>query len=214
VFSPPPGYEDMLGDAATAEFSEQFDYIKVPEVGSLKARRPLPNAIATLAMAANSGLTNAERTDYLILFISDHLAEGEMERVYVEMMVGEASSDSVEKIARALATWGTARPYIAVVTLAVMTAHHWRTIRLKMVQSGVRDPMRLPTMHILLDATETAVLEAMSTGSDGEMKRTMFLHKLYSPLSDPSAPAEIAAPPGFDDDDTEDAFDAFAAAAR
>lgn len=214
MFEPPPGYEDMLGDAATAEFSDQFDYLLVPEVGSLKARRPLPNAIATLAMASNSGLTDSSRSDYLVLFISNHLAEGELERIYVDMMLGEASIDSIEKIARALATWGTARPYIAVISLAVMTAHHWRTMRLKMVQAGVRDPMSLPTMHILLDATEAAILEGMSTGSDGEMKRTMFLNKLYSPLSDPTAPREIAAPVGFTDDDTEDAFDAFAAAAR
>ena len=98
------------------------------------------------------------------------------------------------------------------VTLAVMTAHHWRTIRLKLVQSGVHDPMRLPTMHILLDTTEAAVLEAMSGDRDSDMKRTMFLDKLYSPLSDPAAPA--GPPPGFTDDDTEAAFDAFASAAR
>lgn len=109
---------------------------------------------------------------------------------------------------------GHRAPYIAVITLAVMTAHHWRTIRLKLVQSGVHDPMSLRSMHMLLDATEGAILEAMSGDRDSEMKRTMFLDKLYSPLSDPSSATATERPRGFTDDDTEDAFDAFAAAAR
>ena len=32
-----------------------------------------------------------------------------------------------------------------------MTAHHWRTVRLKMALAGISDPMALPTAHMLLD---------------------------------------------------------------
>ena len=212
MFDPPPGYDDMIGDAANAPFAAQYEPVLVPEVGVLTARRPMPRAAAGLAMAANSALTDTARADYLVLFVNDHVHPDEMERVYFAMMSDEAPANSIELIARKLATWGTARPYLAVVTLAVMTAHHWRTIRLKLVQSGVHDPMTLPTMHILLDTTEAAVLEGMSGDRDSERKRTMFLDRLYSPLADPTAPA--APPPGFSDDDTEDAFDAFASAAR
>lgn len=212
MFDPPPGYDDMLGDAETSAYSERYEPLVVPDVGVVTARRPRPNAVAALAMSASPTLPDSTRTDYLVLFVRNHLHPDELERVYVAMMIGDAPSNSIDRIARAIATWGTARPYIAVITLAVMTAHHWRTIRLKLVQSGVHDPMALPTMHIILDTTEGAVLEAMSGDRDSEMKRTLFLDKLYSPLADPAAPSD--APRGFTDDDTEDAFDAFAAAAR
>jgi len=212
MFDPPPGYLDLIGDAETAPYSERFEPLVVPEVGVLTARRPMPSGLADLAMAANPEVADTERADYLIQFIQRHLHGDELERVYVAMMAGEAPVDSVERIARAIATWGTARPYLAVVTLAVMTAHHWRTIRTKLVQSGVADVMRLPTAHILLDTTEAAVLEAMSGERDSELQRKAFIDKLYSPLSDPGAPA--GPPRGFTAEDTEDSFDAFAAAAR
>lgn len=202
----------MLGDAATAPSSDRYEPLLVPEVGAVTARRPMPNAVAALAMAANSAITDNDRTDYLVLFVRNHLYADELERIYVAMMDGDAPTNSIDLIARAITTWGTARPYIAVITLAAMTAHHWRTIRLKLVQSGVHDPMRLPTMHILLDTTEAAVLEAMSGDRDSAMKRTMFIDRLYSPLVDKATASEQ--PRGFTDDDTEDAFDAFAAAAR
>lgn len=109
---------------------------------------------------------------------------------------------------------GHCPPYLAVISLAVMTAHHWRTIRLKLVQSGVHDPMGLRTMHVVLDATEAAILEAMSADRDGDMKRTLFLDKLYSPLLDPDVDKATVQPRGFTDEDVESSFDAFAAAAR
>ena len=88
-----------------------------------------------------------------------------------------------------------------------------------MLQAGITHPMGMPTMHMLLDATEAAVLEAMSLegGNDAEMKRTLFLDKLYSPLADPGGVNDEgyeATPAGFTDEDVEASFDAFAAAAR
>lgn len=214
MFDPPPGYDDMVGDSETAPFSDRYDPLIVPDLGVVTARRPMPGGAAALAMSANPAIPGPVRADYLVLFVRNHLHPDELERVYVAMMTGEAPVNSIELLARAIATWGTARPYLAVVTLAVMTAHHWRTIRLKLVQSGVHAPMSLPTMHILFDATEAAVLEAMASSGDRDrdMKRTVFIDRLYSPLADPTASDEP--PQGFTDDDTEDAFDAFAAAAR
>ena len=212
MFDPPPGYLDLIGDAETAPFSERFEPLVVAEVGVLTARRPMPSGLADLAMAANPEVADVDRSDYLVRFAQDHLHDGELERVYVAMMAGDAPADSIERIARAIATWGTARPYLAVVTLAVMLAHHWRVIRVTLVKAGVHDPMSLKSMHVLLDTVESAVLEAMSGDRDSETRRRVFLDRLYSPLSDPHAPA--GPPPGFSDDDTEAAFDAFAAAAR
>lgn len=110
MFDPPPGYDDMLGDSETAPSSDRFDWLDVPQVGTVKARRPMPNAIAALAMAGNAQIDEQARSDYLVLFVRNHLSDDELERVYVEMMTGEVPADSLERIAKAVATWGTARP--------------------------------------------------------------------------------------------------------
>ena len=110
MFDPPPGYDDILGDAETAPSSDRFDPLEVPGVGTFQARRPLPNATAALAMAANSQIESSSRSDYLVLFVRNHLGEGELERIYHDMIAGDAPPDSIERIARAVATWGTARP--------------------------------------------------------------------------------------------------------
>jgi hypothetical protein len=102
-------------------------------------------------------------------------------------------------------------PYTAVITLAVLTAFHWRAIRGKLILAGIMDPMALTSMHALLDVTETSITESYSTAED----RTAFFDKLYAPeigreLNDDGYTPK---PSGFDDDDVEASFDAFASAA-
>ncbi len=108
-------------------------------------------------------------------------------------------------------------PYIAVITLAVMTAHHWRTIRTKLLLAGIADPMGLRSMHMLLDTTESTIMESMSSSreKDAEFKRDQFVDRLYSPANDVSnlnGEGYVAAPAGFEPENVEAAFDAFAAA--
>jgi hypothetical protein len=110
MYDPPPGYADMEGDAHTAPYSQQFDDLNVDGVGVVKARRPMPNAVHNLSMAANSDLDTSTRVDYVVLFVRNHLAPGELERMYHGMITGDTPADSIERIARAVATWGTARP--------------------------------------------------------------------------------------------------------
>lgn len=101
-----------------------------------------------------------------------------------------------------------------------MTAQHWRTLRLKLIQSGVANPMALPTAHILLDMTEAVILESMVSEDRDEDKRQreQFMSALYRV---PAKPGEgkpdgwIEPPPGFEDDEAnEAAFDAFLQAVR
>lgn len=101
-----------------------------------------------------------------------------------------------------------------------MTAQYWRTIRLKVMQAGVGDPMKLPTMHVLLDLAESLIMESFQSDDPAEDKRDrqQFLDALYKPpvrkrseLPDGWRPP----PPGFDDVDAmESTFDAFTSAAR
>lgn len=112
---------------------------------------------------------------------------------------------------------GHSPPYIAVITLCVMTAHHWRTVRLKLLQAGIPDPMGLPNMHHALDVTEMAILEGIANqgAKDAEFKRSQFLDRLYSPVVDATLNGDkyTAQPHGFSAEEVESAFDAFASAA-
>ena len=95
----------------------------------------------------------------------------------------------------------------------MLTAHHWRTLRTKLTLAGIGDPMGLPSMHALLDLTESALVESMSATADpdeGKAKVTEFMDKLYAPPVEPEkAAAGYKAPPSWwDEDDSDDAFDA------
>ncbi len=73
--------------------------------------------------------------------------------------------------------------------------------------------MNLPSMHSLLDLTESALEESMSAAAnpeEGQAKVTEFRDKLYAPPIEPEkAKAGYVAPPSWwDEDDSEAAFDA------
>lgn len=217
MFAPPPGYEDMLADAEESIYSSAWVSLDVPRIGTVKARRPMPAAAARLAMAANPKEGHARQTEHLMKFVADHVTIEDIERVYFAMMMDDAPADSIERLARAVATWGTARPYAAVVSLAVMTAYHWRTIRQKLLMAGIQDAMNLSSMHALLDVAETMAVESASNDDDPRNAVSGLYRRLYATTPDLAAvngEDYRPVPPGFDPDDVEDAFDAFARAAR
>lgn len=110
---------------------------------------------------------------------------------------------------------GHSPPYVAVITLSVMTAHHWRPVRTKLLLAGIADPMGLRNMHMLLDTVESMILESMSMSGekDAEFKRSQFIDQLYSPANDVGlSDGKAAIPAGFSPDEVDSAFDAFAAA--
>lgn len=100
----------MLGDAEDGPSSTRYSWIEVPDVGRVRARKPMPNAIPAMAMAANAKIDAQAQTDYVVLFVRNHLDEGELERIYYEMITGDMPRDALTLIAREIATWGTARP--------------------------------------------------------------------------------------------------------
>lgn len=121
MFSPPPGYDDCEADAErfdealtdVAEFNKarRFHEIDVPGIGTINARRPLPNAIPALAGAANAKITAQSRLDYLDIFIQNHLAPGEFEALLARMMTeDDMPADTMLRVSRAIATNGTPRP--------------------------------------------------------------------------------------------------------
>lgn len=186
-------------------------------IGAVQAVRPGAAGIATLAMSSNPDASPQERLNYLVRFVADHIDPADLERIYFDMMVGSLASDAVERIARALATWGTARPYVAVVTLTAITGHHWRMIRQKLLAGGVLDPLSLPSMHVLLDVTEELMVESVSSSRDPERELASLYRRLYGPSVEADALNEDgtpAVPVGFKPEEVEESFDAFARAAR
>lgn len=116
MYEPPPGYDDCEadGDAAPTPPGHPYHPIEVDGVGMIHARRPLPNAIPALAGAANAKVTDRSRTDYLTLFIQNHLAPGEFEELLVRMTDFDTPlpDDTMLRVSRAIATAGTARPTV------------------------------------------------------------------------------------------------------
>lgn len=220
MFPPPPGYVDMLSDAEDYVPDGRWRDLDVPKIGVIPARKPRPAAAAWLAMSAKSDGGPQERVDYLVRFVQCHVDPATMIEIYPRAALGEIPENAVERIARSLSTWGTARPYVAVISLCVMTAHHWRTIRGKLLDSGIADPLtQIPTLHPLLDRTEALLAESAANGEHGEQELHTLYRNLYGPtpaaarLNDDDS-ATPAIPAGFDPEDVEDAFDAFALAAR
>lgn len=212
MVDPPPGYVDLLADAAHAPHPGDPALLEVPDVGEVLARRARPASIAALAMAANPDLTMQERQGHLAGFVAEHLAAGEYERLTVEMIDGDLPDDTFFLVGRAIATQGTARPYVAVISLALQTAVVWREIRRRIHAGGIVDPMGLPSMHAVLDVTERALLESMG-GDEG--KRAKFYEALYAPDGSALNGAGYSGPPpGFSPEEVEATFDAFTALMR
>lgn len=109
--TPPPGFEDMLGDAETAPLSVgNYHDLLVEEVGIVSCRKPMPNAAANLAMASRADVTEGTRAEHLNRFVRSHLNLGEANRLLNGMMVDDLPADTFTKVAIALSEWGTARP--------------------------------------------------------------------------------------------------------
>jgi hypothetical protein len=116
LYDPPPGYDDCESDGEDAPTPPGHPYhpLDVDGVGTVHARKPLPNAIPNLAGAANAKVSNASRVDYLTVFVRNHLADGEHEALLARMMDpdDDLPEDAVLRVSRAIATAGTARPTV------------------------------------------------------------------------------------------------------
>ena len=186
----------MVGDAELAADRPPHPVtaLTVDGVGAVQARRPQPAAIVALASAADPDLPDDQRNRHLLHgFLLAHLGPGEYERLLADMM-GENGlpPDTIRRVTAAVAEWGTARPYQTSIDLAVVAARHWRTIRTRLLGSGIADPMRsLPTMHAVFD-----VAEGLLTPES--------LQRIYRP-------GKAQRPPGFTAAEIDASLDAFAA---
>lgn len=71
---------------------------------------------------------------------------------------------------------GTARPWKATVGLCRTVTAQWSTIRGRLIDKGIPDPLRaLPSLTALLDVVEIMILDSMEKDED----RQRFLRDLY-----------------------------------
>ncbi|WP_243858113.1 hypothetical protein [Mycobacterium sp. DL440] len=185
MWEPPPSFGDMLGDAElAAPWAGDYTPLAVPEVGTVLARRPRPDAIPHLALSVNPATDPQAQQHHATLFVRNHIAPDDHERILAAMMDETMPDNTIGLLARALATWGTERPYVAVMTLAYAAADHWRALRTRLRGDGHPNPMTtLTSMHDILDEAEKLWLESLQTGNEDrdQHEQTKLFDKLYGP---------------------------------
>lgn len=220
MYSPPEGYTDLLADADRRPPAGALRPAEVPGVGMVTLMPPSVAGTAYLAASVHHKFDARDQMDHLTRFVQLHTGEGEYDRLMWEMVTDAAPADVVQRVARAIATTDTARPYLAVSSLAGVTGRHWFAIRARIIGYGIADPMGLPSMHTLLDVTEAMIVESINAGDPKKAKRelTSFYDKLYAPERTDTRSINGSGykpkPAGFDDDDTFDSFAGFAKAVR
>lgn len=114
IYEPPPGYLDLQFDAEDVEDRGVFHDLDVPGVGTVRARKPMPKAADVLAKSINAKIDRHAQVEYQALFVRNHLEDGEYERLTVEMIDPDRDlpADTVARVARCIATWGTPRPTV------------------------------------------------------------------------------------------------------
>ena len=90
-----------------------------------------------------------------------------------------ADETMLEMVGQILELW-SARPWRTTVMLASTTVNQWHTIRGRLIQKGIPDPLRqIRTLNALLDAVEAMLME--SAASQGEKELRELERQLYPP---------------------------------
>ncbi|WP_254427430.1 DUF7240 domain-containing protein [Mycolicibacterium fortuitum] len=212
MWEPPPGFDDILGDAQIlGPHSGDYAVLTVPDIGQVRALRPRPDAVAHLAMMVNPKAEPQTQQQYSSLFVRDHLQRDDHERILTDMVTADddAPDNPLGAIVRALATWGTARPYIAVMSLALVSATHWRVLRTRMRADGIPNPMAaLTSMHDVLDEAEKLWLESIHTGNEDQDKQAQgkLFDQLYAPEPGTAVNTKKVRPAGFSPEEVSASF--------
>lgn len=115
MYDPPPGYLDLIADAAEHFRKVQrgegpMHPLEVEGVGTIQARSPIPGSCAALGASGRSKASDGEKMGYLNLFVQNHIGKEQYEDLLCRMLTDEAPADSVQRIVEAIITKGTARP--------------------------------------------------------------------------------------------------------
>lgn len=131
------------------------------------------------ATAAGSvaSLAASHRQDQLLAILGVLSAAGVLieEVVALGLDSDDESLDFLDLVAEVLAV-GSARPWRSTVGLCRSVVRQWSTIRGRLIEKGIADPLRaLPSLTALLDVVEVMILDGMEKEED----RQRFLRDLY-----------------------------------
>lgn len=114
------------------------------------------------------------------------------EEVLEALWSAEGDPEVLDLVAGVLVV-GTARPWRSTVGLSAATVRQWSTIRGRLIEKGIPDPLRmLSSLTALLDVVEVMVLDSFEKKED----RDKWLRQLYrtDTTVDKATP-----PPGWED---------------
>lgn len=96
----------------------------------------------------------------------------------------EADETPLEMVGAVLEAWSS-RPWRTTVMLSHIAVTQWSSVRGRLIQKGIPDPMRqIPSMNALLDAVEGMLMETAAAKGEDEVKN------LERALYPPPAPGE------------------------
>lgn len=113
MYNPPEGYVDFLDDVSRS-LREYGPYLvhDIPDVGQFRIRRPIPKSLAALGSAVAAKISDAERTNYIGLFVQNHVEPDDFDDLLAGMITGKYPVDAISQVCKSISTWGTARPTV------------------------------------------------------------------------------------------------------
>lgn len=140
-----------------------------------------------------SRLASSDRQDQLPACV-DILTAARMDVEEIVEHVADADDDlDVLDLVAAVLVVGTARPWRSTVGLCRSTVTQWSTIRGRLIDKGIPDPLRtIPSLTALLDVVEVMILDSM----DKKDEREKFIRDLYRRETSTN---ENTPPPGWAD---------------
>lgn len=128
------------------------------------------------AAAKVAALASKQPQDHLPACASVLEAAGlDLDQVVTFISEAHTDLDILDLVGEVLSV-GTARPWRSTVGLCVTTTTQWSTIRGRLIDKGIPDPLRsLPSLTALLDVVEVMILDSM----DKEEDRDKFINELY-----------------------------------
>lgn len=155
-------------------------------------RRWQAHELPVWSASAVARLASSDQKDQLPACVAILEAAGVDTGAVVDAVTDADDEPDILDFVAELLRVGTARPWRATVGLCRTTTTQWSTIRGRLIDKGIPDPLRsIPSLTALLDVVEVMILDSME-----KKEREKFLRDLYRPetTTDPAAP-----PPGWED---------------
>lgn len=144
-----------------------------------------PREIPAAAALHVAGLASPHREDQLSAAFELLRAAGIEWDDWLSVSL-ETDEDPLEMIGKLLQVW-SARPWKSTIMLASATVKQWSTIRGRLIDKGITDPLRsIRSMNALLDVVEVMLMDS----AKDEDERKKLIRDLYPPVVGEAPPGD------------------------